>query len=115
VDIASVAAGPTNELVEQAPRAVEVLALHLPAWGGDAEVLIGATDFLFLAAFLAGAIAFRLRARLTLACLVLALVAAVAASAAADRGLPALPLMAVALLAVNADRILRRGPRGDRS
>jgi len=115
VDIASVAAGPTNELVERAPRAVEVLALHLPAWGGDGEVLIGAADFLFLAAFLGGAIAFGLRARLTLVCLVLALVAAVAASAAADRGLPALPLMAAALLAVNADRILRRGTGGDRS
>jgi hypothetical protein len=115
VDIASVAAGPTNELVENAPRAVEVLALHLPAWGGDADVLIGATDILFLAAFLGGAIALGLRARLTLVCMVLALTLAVGVSAAADTGLPGLPFMAVALLAVNADLILPGRVRGGRS
>ncbi len=115
VDIASVAAGPTNELVDRAPRALEVVALHLPAWGGGPEVLIGVTDFAFMAAFLAGAIAFGLRARATLAAMVAALVVAVAVSVAAGRGLPGLPLMAAALIAVNADRIFRRTAAETRS
>jgi hypothetical protein len=47
--------------------------------------------------------------------MVLALVLAVGVSAATDTGLPGLPFMAVALLAVNADLILPRWGGGGRS
>jgi hypothetical protein len=111
VDIVSVAAGPTNELVDNAPGAVDVIALHLPAWGSSADILIGLTDFLFLACFVGGAIALGLRVRATLVAVVVGLEVSVIAAALLDRGLPGLPFMSVALLAVNWDLMFgaRRG------
>jgi hypothetical protein len=66
-------------------------------------------DAVFLALFTAGAVRLGLRPLPSLVALVAALAVSAIAAAALDRALPAVPLMAIALIGVNADRILRRG------
>ena len=104
VDIVSVLAGPSAALVHHAPRTLDAVALHLPGWGQDRQVLVGPADAIFFAAFVAAAAALGLRRRATAAALAAALEATVVIAVAVGRALPALPLMALALLAVNADR-----------
>jgi len=110
VDVASVLAGPSAALVQHAPRALDAVALHLPAWGQDREVLVGPADAIFFGAFVAAAAALGLRRRATAAALAAALEATVVIAVAVGRALPALPLMVIALLAVNADRWRRGAP-----
>jgi hypothetical protein len=108
-DVASVLAGPTKVLGEDAPGALSATALHLPAWGEGGTILVGLVDAVFLALFTAGAVRLGLRPLPSLVALVAALAVSAIAAAALDRALPAVPLMAIALIGVNADRILRRG------
>jgi hypothetical protein len=108
VDVVSVLAGPSAALVQHAPRALDAVALHLPLWGQDRHVLVGPADAIFFGAFVAAAAALGLRRRATAAALAAALEITVVIAVAVGRALPALPFMALALLAVNAGRW--RGP-----
>ena len=72
----------------------------------DAYSGLGTSDVLFFSLYLAAAIGYRLRVRLTLVAMVASFVATVAI-ALWSRALPALPLLSLAFLAVNADLIVR--------
>jgi hypothetical protein len=109
-DAASVLAGPTRAALEDAPDAIEAVALQLPAWGGEAQLLVGAVDMLFLATFTAAARRAGLRPRATAAAVTAGLVASAVLAIAIDRALPAIPLMALGLWAANADLLGRRTP-----
>ena len=65
VDIWSVAAGPTEYVVEERPGIFEGVAIAFPSPGESAVVNLGPPDILFFALFLAAADRFRLRVRAT--------------------------------------------------
>jgi hypothetical protein len=115
IDIASVAGGPSELLARDSSRTGEFLSVYLPAWGGGRAGVLGLADVIFLAFFAAGAWRFGLRRRVTGAALLLALPVAVAIQLTADTTIPALPVLAAALLLPNLDllpRLLARAPSG---
>jgi len=107
IDVASVAGGPSELLARDSSDAGEFLSVYLPAWGGGRAGVLGLADLVFLAFFAAGAWRFGLRRRATGAALALALPAAVGIQLALDTTIPALPVLAAALLVPNLDRIPR--------
>jgi hypothetical protein len=108
VDAVSVATGPTRAALDDAPGLVEATALHLPGWGDGETILVGAVDLLFLVAFAVGARRAGLRFRASAVAAACGLVAGATLTAGLDRALPAIPLMALGLVAANADRLARR-------
>jgi hypothetical protein len=115
-DVLSVYFGPTKLLIEQGPRVIGAFTVAL-AWPGyrtdEAYTALGVADFIFFALYLGAAHRFGLRPGWT----ALAMVASFAASIAAGfwlTAVPALPLLSVAVLAVNAD-LLWRALRGEPS
>jgi hypothetical protein len=121
VDSYSVARGPTKVIVEHHERVFTNLSFAFPIPGENTAANLGLPDLLFFALFLAAAARFRLRAGWTWVGMVTSFGAtiALAVSQALERvfdlgGLPALPLLSIAFLLVNADllwRQLRRRPR----
>jgi hypothetical protein len=105
IDVASVAGGPSALLARDSSQAGELLSLYLPAWGGGRAGVLGVADLVFLAFFAASAWRFGLRRRATGVALALALPAAVAIQLAVDATIPALPVLAAALLVPNLDRL----------
>ena len=65
VDVWSVAAGPTEYVVEERPGLFENVAIAFPSPGEAATVNIGPPDILFFALFLAAAARFDLRVAAT--------------------------------------------------
>lgn len=106
IDALSVASGPAPAIVRGSPDSADFLSLSLPAWS-EGAILVGVSDAIFLGMFAAWAFHYRLRARVTLAALALATPAALALSLLFERAVPALPLLAVALLAPNVDGVAR--------
>jgi hypothetical protein len=112
IDTASVflPQGPTNLLLTKAPQTIPYFVVAFPTIGyavRDAYSALGTTDVLFFTLYLAAALGYGLRARLTLVAMVASFVATVAI-AVWSRALPALPLLSAAFLAVNADLIVAR-------
>ena len=107
IDVASVDGGPSAVLARDSSDAGEFLSLYLPAWGGGRAGVLGVADVIFLAFFASGAWRFGLRRRVTGVALALALPAAVAVQLAVDRTIPALPVLAAALLLPNLDLLPR--------
>lgn len=103
IDIASVAGGPSELLARDDSRAGEFLSLYLPAWGGGRAGVLGVADLIFLGFFAASAWRSGLRRRVTTVALLLALPATVAIQVALDATVPALPVLAAALLIPNLD------------
>ena len=105
VDIWSVAAGPTEYVVEERPGLFENVAIAFPSPGETAVVNIGPPDIVFFALFLAAADRFRLRVAATwigmTACLAVTLALVWWWDDVA--GLPALPAVCLGFLAANAD------------
>ena len=102
--------GPTHLLLTRAPQAVPYFVVAFPTMGyavRDAYSGLGTTDVLFFSLYLAAAIGYHLRVRLTLVAMVASFVATVAI-ALWSRALPALPLLSLAFLAANADLIVAR-------
>ena len=100
--------GPTHLLLTRAPQAVPYFVVAFPTMGyavHDAYSGLGTTDVLFFSLYLAAAIGYRLRVRLTLAAMVASFVATVTI-ALWSRALPALPLLSLAFIAANADLIV---------
>jgi hypothetical protein len=114
IDIASVAGGPSDLLARDSSRAGEFLSLYLPAWGGGRAGVLGLADLIFLAFFAAGAWRFHLRRRVTGAALMLALPATVVIGVGLDVAVPALPVLAAALLLPNLDLLPAMLARADK-
>jgi hypothetical protein len=109
VDIWSVAAGPTEYVVEERPGIFESVAISFPSPGETATVNLGPPDVVFFALFLAAADRFRLRVAATwigmTACLAGTL--ALVWSWESVSGLPALPAVCLGFLVPNADLLWR--------
>ncbi len=109
VDIWSVAAGPTEYVVEERPGIFERIAVGFPIPGDTGSVSLGPPDVIFFSLFLAAADRFRLRVAATWigmsACLGVTLVLVWTWDDVA--GLPALPAVCLGFLAPNADLLWR--------
>jgi hypothetical protein len=109
VDVWSVAAGPTEYVVEERPGLFENVAIAFPSPGEAVIVNIGPPDILFFALFLAAAARFELRVAATwigmTACLALTLALVWWWDDVA--GLPALPAVCLGFLAPNVDLLWR--------
>ena len=109
VDIWSVAAGPTEYVVEERPGLFEQVAIALPSPGETAVVSIGPPDILFFSLFLAAADRFRLRVTATWVGMTSCLGATLALVWYWEdiAGLPALPAVCLGFLLPNADLLWR--------
>lgn len=115
IDIVSVARGPTKTLIEEQPQVFDYLSIAFPVPGESASAQLGLPDALFFALFLGAADRFGLRVGWTWLACTLSFGATLALAVGGDvSGLPALPLLSAAFLAVNADllwiRIRHRHP-----
>ena len=113
IDIASVSGGPSELLARDSSRTGEFLSLYLPAWGGGRAGVLGLADLIFLAFFAASAWRFGLRRRATGIALMLALPATVVIQLELDVTVPALPVLAAALLLPNLDLLPAMLARAD--
>ena len=109
VDIWSVAAGPTEYVVEERPGIFEQVAIAFPSPGETAVVNIGPPDILFFSLFLAAADRFHLRVAATWTGMTVCLGATLALVWYWDEvaGLPALPAVCLGFLLPNADLLWR--------
>lgn len=109
VDIWSVAAGPTEYVVEEKPGIFEHIAVGFPSPGQTATVDIGPPDIIFFSLFLAAADRFRLRVAWTWIGMTgfLALTLVLVWAWDGISGLPALPAVCLGFLLPNADLLWR--------
>ena len=113
-DTWSVFAGPTRLVVERAPSMLDYLLLHFPALGsGAAGMGLGMSDLVFLALFTAGSHRAGLRARAGFLAMGLSLLLTVVLALVWKPALPALPLLSLAFLGANADRLWALRPRAN--
>ena len=114
VDIVSVAAGPTKAILAKGPVVVGYFTLAV-TWAGysyaEAFTGLGVSDLLFFALYLGAAKRFKLRTGWSAVAMVASFLGTIAL-AMWWTALPALPLLSVAFLAVNADLIVRGVRRG---
>ncbi len=109
VDAYSVWRGPTSSIVSNHPHVFTTLSFALPIPGEHNAARLGPPDLLFFALFLAAAARFGLRVFWTWLALALSFGATLAIAVAAGiDGLPALPGLSLAFLAVNGDLLWRR-------
>jgi hypothetical protein len=109
VDVWSVAAGPTEYVVEQRPGIFDHVAVALPSLGETATVSIGPPDVVFFALFLAAADRYRLRVAPTWLAMTGLLAATLVLVWAWEdvAGLPALPAVCLGFLVPNVDLVWR--------
>ena len=113
VDIVSVAAGPTKAILDKGPVVVGYFTVAV-TWAGytyaEAFTGLGVSDVIFFALYLAAAQRFGLRTGWSAVAMVASFLGTIA-MAMWWTALPALPLLSLAFLAVNAD-LLYRKPAG---
>jgi hypothetical protein len=116
VDIYSVAAGPTRVIVEHHVDVLNAFTLAFHPIGSQGVAQIGASDFVFFAVFLAASNRLGLRRDLSWIAMTVSFGATLLLSYLFDRALPALPLLSLSFLAVNAGplRARLREPRAPR-
>jgi hypothetical protein len=118
VDIWSVSAGPTKELIEQRPSIIEHVAVGTPFPGEESIIYLGPPDVIFFALFLGIAARFGLRVTWTWIAMTVLLGATLAGVLLGTvSGLPALPAVCFGFLLPNLDllwRDVRDAARGDR-
>jgi hypothetical protein len=109
IDAVSVWRGPTQHIVSEQREVFTALSIAFPIPGERASANLGLPDVLFFALFLAATVRFGLRTAWTWLAMTLSFGATMALAVASDAaGLPALPGLCIAFLAVNADLIWRR-------
>jgi hypothetical protein len=112
VDSLSVWRGPTREIVSDRPDVFGALSIAFPTPAGGSFQL-GLPDVLFFSLFLAAAARWHLRVAATWAAMTASFGITIALAVWVDPfgigGLPALPLLCISFLVVNAD-LLRRSP-----
>lgn len=115
VDIVSVYGGPTKELLEEGPQVVGYFTVAL-TWSGysaaEGYTALGISDVVFFSLYYGAARRFGLRPTASAVAMVASFVVTIVAALWWE-ALPALPLLSVAFLAVNADR-LWHGRAGER-
>jgi hypothetical protein len=113
IDAYSVWRGPTSNIVSNHPHVFTSVSFALPIPGENDAARLGPPDILFFALFLAAADRFGLRVFWTWLALCLSFGVTLAIAVGADiSGLPALPGLSIAFLAVNIDLLrptFRRG------
>ena len=108
VDAISVAAGPTNQIVNHHPEVYSAVAVAFLAPGGGAADL-GPPDILFFALFLASTARWNLRTGWTwLAMTAMYALTLVTVNAVDVNGLPALPFLSAGFLLANGDLLWKR-------
>jgi hypothetical protein len=120
VDAYSVWRGPTHQIVSKNPHVFTSLSIAFPVPGLPGAARLGLPDVFFFALFLASCPRFGLRTRLTWLTMMLSFGATIALAEWLSRGglsflpaafklggLPALPLLALAFIAPNADLLWR--------
>jgi hypothetical protein len=114
IDAISVWRGPTRHIVEEQDEVFSTLSIAFPLPGEHASANLGLPDVLFFALFLAATVRFSLRPFWTWLAMAISFGATLALAVAFDvAGLPALPGLCIAFLAINADLIWRHlRPRG---
>ncbi len=105
-DIFSVFAGPTEALVRTESPLLDFLLLIFPTFGSPLGFGLGLSDFIFLALFAAAARSLDLRYAATLLGVCAAAFLAITVGLLLVRPLPALPFIAIAFVACNADLIV---------
>jgi hypothetical protein len=120
VDIVSVAVGPTKAILDKGPVVVGYFTVAV-TWAGytyaEAFTGLGISDIIFYAVYLGAAQRFALRTGWSAVAMVASFLGTIAA-AMWWTALPALPLLSVAFLAVNADLLwvrIRGGDEGARA
>jgi hypothetical protein len=109
IDAYSVWRGPTHHIVTHQRHVFTTLSFAFPVPGENASANLGLPDLLFFALFLAAAARWHLRVGWTWLAMVLSFGATLAITVGWDvSGLPALPGISIAFLAVNADLIWRQ-------
>lgn len=109
VDAYSVAAGPTRAIVEHHPSVLNAFTLGFGVPGSVGSGQIGASDFAFFALFLGACQRIGMNTRATWLCMTASFGATMALSYAFDLALPALPLLSLTFLAVNARTLKAHG------
>ncbi|MFL5944434.1 MAG: hypothetical protein ACJ74C_03205 [Gaiellaceae bacterium] len=100
--------GPTNEIIKHHEHVFTTFSFAFPIPGERAAANLGLPDLLFFSLFLAATARFGLRSRLTWLVMIASFGATLAIASVWRGGLPALPLLAIGFLAVNADLIWPR-------
>lgn len=108
VDAFSVWRGPTHHVLTERREIFNALSFAFPVPGEEGAANLGIPDLLFFALFLAACARFGLRTRWTWLAMTLSFGATLALAVWLDvAGLPALPLLSLAFVAVNADLLWR--------
>jgi hypothetical protein len=107
VDAYSVFAGPTKVIIAHHPDVLDAFTIEMPGPGGHSAAL-GVTDVFFFGLLLSAVLAYGLRARPSALLMVASFGVTYVLAVALDRALPALPLLSIAFLGVNADLLLAR-------
>ena len=108
-DLWSVFVGPTKVVVEKAPVVLDYALVHFPMLGStEPGAGLGMTDLLFVAVFVAGSRRVGLRPLASFLAMLGSFVLTLLLTITLDRALPALPLLALAFLAANADLFYKR-------
>jgi hypothetical protein len=107
VDAYSVFAGPTKAIIAHHPDVLDAFTIEMPGPGGRSAAL-GVTDVFFYGLLLASVVRYGLRVRLSALAMLASFGVTYLAAVGFDRALPALPLLSLAFLAVNADLLAQR-------
>jgi hypothetical protein len=114
VDALSVWRGPTRHIVDKQPEVFTTLSFAFRIPGERPTANLGLPDLLFFALFLAASVRFRLRPFWTWLAMTASFGLTIVLTVAFDViGLPALPLLSMAFLLVNADLLWRAVKRRD--
>ena len=114
VDALSVWRGPTRHIVDKQPEVFTTLSFAFRIPGERPTATLGLPDLLFFALFLAASVRFRLRPFWTWLAMTASFGLTIVLTVAFDViGLPALPLLSMAFLLVNADLLWRAIRRRD--
>jgi hypothetical protein len=109
VDAYSVWRGPTKQIITHQRHVFTAFSFAFPVPGEHNTAQLGLPDLLFFALFLASTGRFRLRTRLTWLAMTLSFGGTMALAVAFDiNGLPALPLLSLGFLLLNADLLWKK-------